>query len=427
MSEVHIMEEQKERAILLAVDTGSGYDTEAGLEELKELADTAGAVVVGRIVQNREKVHTATYVGKGKIEEIKDLIFEEEADTVICDDELSPAQIGNLEQELEVKVIDRTVLILDIFASRAKTREGKIQVELAQLKYRASRLVGLRRSLSRLGGTSAGMGIGNKGPGEKKLELDRRTINERIAHLKSEIKDIVRAREVIHRQRERNAVLVAAIVGYTNAGKSTLLNNLTGAEVMAEDKLFATLDTTTREYEYENGQKVLFTDTVGFINKLPHHLIDAFRSTLEEAGYADIILHVVDISNPDCEHQMKVVYDTLHRLEILDKPVITVFNKIDKAATEENIWKDDRSERTVHISAKEKRNFGGLCSVIEEVLNQSMISFEKTFSYQEANKIPFIRKYGRLLEEDYREDGIFIKAMIPHQFIGKLAGRNNES
>ena len=278
------LEKETERVILVGVSVTDEDDTQKSLEELKDLASTAGADTVGVVIQNREQVHPGTYVGKGKIEEIKDLLWELEATGIICDDELSPAQMKNLQDELDAKVMDRTLVILDIFASRASTSEGKIQVELAQLKYRQSRLTGFGTALSRLGG-----GIGTRGPGEKKLEMDRRLIKGRIAQLNRELKDVKRHREVTREQRSRNRIPVAAIVGYTNAGKSTLLNTLTGAGILAEDKLFATLDPTTRELKLPSGQEILLTDTVGFIRKLPHHLIEAFRSTLEEARYADII------------------------------------------------------------------------------------------------------------------------------------------
>src|SRR5690554_1330502 len=256
------------------------------------------------------------------------MIFESDVIGVVCDDELSPAQLKNLEDALQTIVLDRTVLILDIFAKRATTKEGKLQVEMAQLKYRSTRLVGLRNSLSRLGG-----GIGTRGPGEKKLEEDRRHIRERLSQLKREIGDLEKNRETARSLRSRSHIPIIAIVGYTNAGKSTLINRLTNAGVLEEDKLFATLDPTTRNYTMESGQQVLFTDTVGFIRKLPHNLIDAFRSTLEEAKYADIILHVVDSSNPDAYKQMHIVYDTLANLGIRDKVIITAFNKQDKLDT----------------------------------------------------------------------------------------------
>ena len=281
----------EERVVLVGVQTDDHDNVEESLDELKELASTAGAVTVGRIIQNRESVHPGTYIGKGKIEEVCALVYAMDATGIICDDELSPAQLNNLERELDCKVMDRTLLILDIFAARAITSEGKIQVELAQLRYRSARLVGLRESLSRLGG-----GIGTRGPGEKKLETDRRLIRTRISALKQELSQVEKHRELIRSSRARGNMKTAAIVGYTNAGKSTLLNTLTGSEVLSEDKLFATLDPTTRLLNLKDGQQILLTDTVGFIHKLPHHLVEAFKSTLEEAKYADYIIHVVDLS-----------------------------------------------------------------------------------------------------------------------------------
>ena len=306
MAELIELKQEKERVILVGVSAREGDDTENSMKELEELAKTAGAVTVGAVIQNRESVHPATYVGKGKIDEIKELIWETDADGIICDDELTPAQMNNLQEELDAKVMDRTLLILDIFAGRAKTSEGKIQVELAQLKYRQSRLTGFGRAMSRLGG-----GIGTRGPGEKKLEMDRRLIKNRIAQLSRELKEVRKHREITREQRLRTKIPVIAIVGYTNAGKSTLLNTLTGAGVLEEDQLFATLDPTTRNLKLPSGQEILLTDTVGFIRKLPHHLIEAFKSTLEEAKYADVILHVVDASNPQMEQQMYTVYEGL--------------------------------------------------------------------------------------------------------------------
>ena len=301
MAELIDIKDLEERVILAAVSLSDGDDTESSLDELEELVKTAGGTAVGRLIQNRESIHPGTYLGKGKIEELKELIWETEATGIVCDDELSPAQLRNLEDALETKVMDRTMVILDIFARHATTREGKLQVELAQLKYRAVRLVGLRNSLSRLGG-----GIGTRGPGESKLEIDRRRIHDRISQLKSELAEVQRHRELSRQQRERSHILRAAIVGYTNAGKSTLLNRLTDAGILAEDKLFATLDPTTRNYRLPDGQEILLTDTVGFIRKLPHNLVEAFKSTLEEAKYCDIILHVVDCSNPQMDVQMHV-------------------------------------------------------------------------------------------------------------------------
>ena len=403
-----------ERVILVGVSLSDQDDTQKSLDELKELASTAGAETVGTVIQNREQMHPGTYIGKGKIEELKDLLWELDATGIICDDELSPAQMKNLQDELDTKVMDRTLVILDIFASRASTSEGKIQVELAQLKYRQSRLTGFGTAMSRLGG-----GIGTRGPGEKKLEMDRRLIKSRIAQLNRELKDVKRHREVTREQRNRNRIPVAAIVGYTNAGKSTLLNSLTGAGILAEDKLFATLDPTTRGLKLPSGQEILLTDTVGFIRKLPHHLIEAFRSTLEEAKYADLILHVVDMANPQMDEQMIIVYETLKNLEVTDKPVITIFNKMDKAGNQQ-IIRDFHADYTVKISAKMKDGISELLQTIEAVLREQKVAIENLYSYQEAGKIQLIRKYGELQQEDYRDDGIFVRAFVPVEIYDKV-------
>jgi len=411
---LHELKDIEERVILLAVSTGEEEDTEACLDELEDLVETAGAVTVDRMIQNREAVHPVTYLGKGKIQEVKDRIWELDATGVVCDDELSPAQLRSLEDALDTKVMDRTMVILDIFAARASTREGKIQVELAQLKYRAARLVGLGSSLSRLGG-----GIGTRGPGEKKLEMDRRLIHQRISRLKEELKDVENHREVQRRQRERSHIQVAAIVGYTNAGKSTLLNYLTDAGILAEDKLFATLDPTTRSLTLPGGQKLLLTDTVGFIRKLPHHLIEAFKSTLEEARYSDIILHVVDCSNPHMDMQMHVVYETLRQLQVTDKTMVTVFNKTDKPEHQE-ILKDRSADHQVKLSAKTGQGVDQLLRVLETVLRERQICLERLYPYSQAGKIQSVRKYGVLLEEEYREDGIFIRAYVPAELYGQV-------
>lgn len=414
MAEMIDLKQDIERVILVGVSTSDHDDTEKSLDELEELAQTAGAVAVGRVIQNLDQIHPGTYVGKGKLDEIKELIWETEATGIICDDELSPIQLGNMEDVLDTKVMDRTLIILDIFAGRASTNEGKIQVELAQLKYRQSRLTGLGKSLSRLGG-----GIGTRGPGEKKLEMDRRLIRDRIAQLNRELKDVKRHREVTREQRSRNKVPVVAIVGYTNAGKSTLLNKLTGAGVLEEDKLFATLDPTTRNLKLPSKQEVLLTDTVGFIRKLPHHLIEAFRSTLEEAKYADIILHVVDASNPQVDEQMYIVYETLTNLEVKNKPIITAFNKQDKVEGE-SILRDFRADHIVRISAKHGDGLDQLQETIEEVLRGQKVYIEKVYSYAEAGKIQMIRKYGELLEEKYRGEGIFTKGYVPVEIYEKV-------
>jgi GTP-binding protein HflX len=414
VAELIDLKETKERVLLFAVSLGENDDTEKSLDELEELVETAGALTVGRVIQNREKIHPGTYLGKGKIEELKELLWENDATGVVCDDELSPVQLRNLEDGLETKVMDRTMVILDIFAGRAKTREGKLQVELAQLKYRSARLVGLRNSLSRLGG-----GIGTRGPGEKKLEMDRRLIHERISQLKEELREVECHRQVQRRQRERAHTKVAAIVGYTNAGKSTLLNYLTDAGILAEDKLFATLDPTTRNVVLPGGQNILVTDTVGFIRKLPHHLIEAFKSTLEEAKYCDIILHVADCSNPQMDIQMHIVYETLKQLKVTDKTVVTVFNKIDKLEGE-TILKDLSADYQVKLSAKTGQGIDTLLETLETIMRNDRIYLERVYDYKEAGKIQSIRKYGELLAEEYQGDGILVKAYVPAELYGQL-------
>ena len=405
---------ETEKVILVGVSLSDQDDTKESLEELKDLVSTAGAETVGMVIQNREQQHPGTYVGKGKIEELKSMIWELRATGIVCDDELSPAQMKNLQDELDVKVMDRTLIILDIFAARASTSEGKIQVELAQLRYRSARLVGLRESLSRLGG-----GIGTRGPGEKKLEMDRRLIKDRIAQLNRELKEVRKHREITRAQREKKQIPVAAIVGYTNAGKSTLLNHLTGAGVLEEDKLFATLDPTTRVLELPGRQEILLTDTVGFIRKLPHHLIEAFKSTLEEAKYADYILHVVDASNPQRDKQMHIVYDTLYQLDIREKTIITLFNKQDQVTDEEPI-RDFKADHTLAISAKEGTGLEELKELFCTLLRDNKILVERTISYQEAGILQQIRKSGELLEEEYRPEGIFIRAYVTPEIYGSL-------
>ena len=404
----------EERVVLVGVQTDDHDNVEESLDELKELASTAGAVTVGRIIQNRESVHPGTYIGKGKIEEVRALVYAMDATGIICDDELSPAQLNNLERELDCKVMDRTLLILDIFAARAITSEGKIQVELAQLRYRSARLVGLRESLSRLGG-----GIGTRGPGEKKLEMDRRLIRTRISRLKAELRDVVKHREVQRKQRQKNHLPVVCIVGYTNAGKSTLLNHFTNAGVYEEDQLFATLDPTTKSLDLSGGQTILMTDTVGFIRKLPHHLVEAFKSTLEEAKYSDLILHVVDASNPQKEKQMEAVYDTLKQLGANESPIITAFNKIDLLNGDE-ILKDPNAEAVVRISGKNGEGTDQLLEQIEKILQKQKLYLEKLYGYQEAGKIQLIRSHGQLLKEEYRDDGIYVEAYIPKEILGSI-------
>lgn len=404
-----------EKVILLGVDLGD--DTKESMKELAELVDTAGAIVLDSIIQSRERIHPGTYLGKGKIEEVRERIEQLDATGVVCDDELTPAQLRNLEDLLDTKVMDRTMVILDIFAKRATTSEGKIQVELAQLKFSAARLIGLRSSLSRLGG-----GIGTRGPGEKKLEMDRRLIHERISQLKAELKKVESHRELIRKSRDENLAFNVAIVGYTNAGKSTLLNKLTDANILAEDKLFATLDPTTRKLKLGSGQEILVTDTVGFIRKLPHHLIEAFKSTLEEAKYANLLVHMVDASNEEASSQMLVVYDTLRSLDVVDKDIITVFNKTDLIKEGEELPRDFHADKVLKMSAKTGEGIEDLNKTIENILQNQRVYLEHIFSYKDAGKIALIRKFGEIKSEEYTDDGISIKAYIPAEIFGKVMG-----
>lgn len=414
MGEPIVLEDFKERVILVGVSEQDGDDAEDSLAELAELVKTAGASVAGTLIQKRELIHPGTYVGTGKVAEIAELLEHTGATGIVCDDELSPAQLKNLETMLNTKVMDRTLIILDIFAARATTSEGKIQVELAQLKYRLSRLTGLGRSMSRLGG-----GIGTRGPGEKKLEIDRRLINDRIAQLNRELKEVVKHREIARAKRERNAVPVVAIVGYTNAGKSTLLNHLTDAEVLEEDKLFATLDPTTRMLELEGHQQVLLTDTVGFIRKLPHHLIEAFKSTLEEAKYADYIIHVVDASNPQRDKQMYIVYETLDHLGVKNKKILTLFNKID-IRTDDDPLQDFRADHVLQISATENAGLDAVKDVLQEMLREDKIYIERVIPYAQAGVLQLVRNKGELVSEEYVPEGISIRAYVHMEVYGKL-------
>lgn len=414
MAQIFETDEEIERVILVGVQLDDDDDAESSLEELKELADTAGAVTVGKVIQPRDSFHPATYIGKGKLEELRVLIDQLDATGIICDDELTLAQLKNLEDELATKVMDRTMVILDIFAAHATTSEGKIQVEMAQLKYRMTRLAGLGTTLSRLGG-----GIGTRGPGEKKIETDRRIIRDRITRLSRQLKEVSSHREITRQQRSEDSVMTAAIVGYTNAGKSTLLNRLTDSDVLSQDKLFATLDPTTRMLKLTNKEKILLTDTVGFIRKLPHNLIEAFKSTLEEARYSDIIIHVVDCSNPDMDRQIKTVYDTLQQLEVKDKIVVTLFNKCDKLQ-DIPVLKDLNARYTINISAKTGEGLEKLDEVLQEIIRESRIYIERCFGYNEAGKIQLIREHGQLMKEEYTQDGIEIQAYVPQSVYGKL-------
>lgn len=404
----------EERVILVGVQQADGDDTEESVKELGELAQTAGAQVVGSVIQNRERIHPGTYIGKGKLDEVRMMLWETDATGIICDDELSPAQLNNLQSELDCKVCDRTLLILDIFARHAVTSEGKLQVELAQLRYRAARLTGLGNSLSRLGG-----GIGTRGPGEKKLEMDRRLIRTRISHLKQELEEVIRHRELIRAGRKKSEQKIAALVGYTSVGKSAIFKRMTGADVLEDAKLFATLDTTTRGIRLSGKQEVLLTDTVGFIRKLPHHLVEAFKSTLEEVCCADILIHVVDASNPQMEVQMGVVYETLHQLGADDRPVITVFNKQDLLA-EPKSFRDHHAELCVAASAHTGQGIEEIKAGIEQILRSQKIYIERLYSYDQAGLIQIIRRKGELLSEEYQAEGIFVKAYVTKDIYMKV-------
>lgn len=395
-------EQEAEKIIMVAVSIDDS-DVDVSLDELSELIKTAGGNVVGRISQNLPSFNNKTYVGSGKIEEIRQYIDALDADAICCDDELSPVQMRNLSDILNVKVMDRTMVILDIFAGRAKSHEGKIQVELAQMQYRAAKLIGLGKQMSRTGG-----GIGTRGPGEKKLEIDRRRIHDRISVLKGEVAEVVKHRETARKSRKRNSMRVAAIVGYTNAGKSTLLNTLTGADILSEDKLFATLDPTTRVLDLSNNQEILLTDTVGFISKLPHNLIDAFKSTLEEAVYADIIIHVVDASDSEYDNKMKVVYKTLHSLKVENKPIITLFNKCD-VPLEDEIFTDERADKVIRISAKTGMGLELFKDTLRNFLRNGKELKEKIISYNDAGSLYELKHKYEIIEEDYRDDGIYLK------------------
>ena len=411
---MHETEHIEEKVILVGIDTGNPDQAQRSLDELAELAKTAGAEVAGRLIQARESAHPATYIGKGKLEELKDLVWETDATGIICDDELTSAQLGNLEAELSCKIIDRTLLILDIFAARAVSGEGKIQVELAQLRYRASRLTGLGRSLSRLGG-----GIGTRGPGEKKLEMDRRLIRERISRLKRDLRDVEKHRELIRSQRRQSGMKVAALVGYTSAGKSSIENALTDAGILEDAMLFSTLDTTTRSLTLDNTQEILLTDTVGFIRKLPHPLVEAFKSTLEEAKYADIIIHVVDASNPQMDEQVYEVYDTLSQLGVEDRPVVTLFNKQDRLE-QPGRQRDFQADYSIPTSAKTGQGLEELKKALLEILRRDQIYIERLYDFSEAGKIQLIRSRGQLISEEYVPDGIEVKAYVPKDLYGRL-------
>jgi len=394
----------------------SSEDLTYSLQELAQLVETAGGEVTGQIIQKRDNPDVAYYVGQGKVEEIKGLLLEKEAGTVVFDDELSATQHRNLEVRLEVKVLDRAQLILDIFAQRAQTKEGKLQVELAQLKYSLARLTGKGLVLSRLGG-----GIGTRGPGETKLEVDRRRIRKRISDLEREIEEIRKHRQLLRISRKESSLPVIALVGYTNAGKSTLLNTLTGAQVLAEDKLFATLDPTIRKVKLENQQEILLVDTVGFIQKLPHHLVAAFRATLEETKEADVLIHVLDASHPKSLEQAQAVWDTLKYLQIINKPIITALNKIDRVYNPHDLQRLGRElPNSLGISARHRLGLTNLLEKIAEVLSNRYKILYLAIPYHEQRILAKLHEEGAVISEEYLEESIKVKARLDKIWLNRL-------
>lgn len=410
-------EEKQERVVLIAVDDEkSSLSCDECLDELEDLAKTAGALVVGRMIQKREAPSRSMYFGKGKTEELRLFCEELKADGIICDDELSPSQTDYLEKTTGLKIMDRTLLILDIFAKHAVSAEGKVQVELAQLRYKSSHLTGRGKEMSRLGG-----GIGTRGPGEKKLETDRRRIADRISELNKSLKEIEEHRSVIREKRVNSQTPIIALIGYTNAGKSTLMNTITGSDVLCENKLFATLDTTTRKIKPTEDSRLeyMFTDTVGFINKLPHGLIKAFHSTLEEVKYADILIHVVDASNSGCNEQMKIVYSLLDELKVKDKPIITVFNKIDKEIVTP-LPSDSHADYILQISAKNKTGIDRLLETVEKIVKSFKTEIKALIPYSEGNLLNNVYKSCEITESSHKQEGTFIKAYVNEEYMQRL-------
>ena len=401
--------------ILVGVDIDRAViSAEDSLDELAELLSTAGGEEAGRVIQKMEAINSKTYVGSGKVQEIKTLLAATGAHGIICDDELTPAQLKNLSDLLDTKIIDRTLLILDIFSQRASTKEGKMQIELAQLEYRLTRLTGLGTELSRQG---AAVGTHTRGAGETKLEMDRRHIRARMDMLRSQLKDVVKQRELIRTQRKKNQVPIIALVGYTNAGKSTLFNRLTSSGVLEEDKLFATLDTTTRKCELPSGRSVLFVDTVGFIHKLPHNLVKAFRATLEEAAYADILLHVVDASHENAELHMQVTYDELMDLEAADKPIMTVLNKQDLIEEAMPLSIPYGAEAVLRISALEPAGVQRVLEAVDQQLDKMDTVVEILLPYAQGGLSSSLHQEGQIIEEEYRDNGIYIKARLKDRYL----------
>lgn len=407
--------ETEERAVLAGIHTGTADvlndSSQETLEELERLADTAGAKVVGQMLQNRPSADNALYLGEGKLEELKNACDGLDANLVIFDDELSPMQLRNLEKKLERRVIDRSMLILDIFARHAVTREGKIQVELAQLKYLLPRLSGMGAQMSRLGA-----GIGTRGPGETKLETDRRHIHRRIGHLQAELREIKSHRELLRRRREKDNILVAALVGYTNAGKSTLLNALTDAGVLAEDKLFATLDTTLRALELSDGRTPLIADTVGFIRKLPHHLIEAFKSTLEEAVFADALIVVIDSSSPEYEQHLRVVNGILNDIGAIEKPTMVVFNKADQKPKDLVLPSQmEGADVVLEMSAKHKTGIEAFTAALADILPGKKQRVRVLLPYDKGTLLSALHRDQTVLSEQYEAEGTLVEAFVDAQ------------
>jgi len=409
--ELHENIQKPERTLLVCVDTGE-YDADASLDELEELARTAGAEVVAKVSQKRESSSDANFVGKGKLEEIKELCENDEIDLVICDSELTPSQINNLENALDVRVVDRTTLILDIFAARARTSEGKLQVQLAQLKYSLPRLTGRGKQLSRLGA-----GIGTRGPGETKLEVDRRHIREKIHSLELQLSELEKRRNSLRKRRKKDGVETVALVGYTNAGKSTLMNYLTNAGVLAEDKLFATLDPTARKLVLYDGREVMLIDTVGLVRRLPHHLVEAFKSTLEEAADADLILNVCDVSSSEFNEHLNVTMNLLNSLGCENKPIISVLNKCDLLESSTELLSFMNS---VCISAKTGSGIPDLLLRIQQLLPNKRRKVSLLIPFSQGAIAGKIRKDGVVLSEDYTENGIKIVAILDVDFIDSI-------
>ncbi len=408
MIEFHHNLDEKEKCILVSADTGY-FDAELSINELEQLAETAGAEVYGKMIQKRDKPENTTFIGEGKLYELRDMCRNADIDLLIFDGELTPSQQRNIEYFTDVRTIDRTMLILDIFALNARTGEGRLQVELAQLRYMLPRLSGKGASMSRLGG-----GIGTRGPGESKLESDKRHIRRRIKSLEDSLENVIKRRTLLHKRREKTGVTTVAIVGYTNAGKSTLLNALTDAGVLTENKLFATLDPTSRALKLPDGRTVILVDTVGFISRLPHSLVESFKSTLEEVVYADLILNVCDASNPDYEQQINVTLDTIKELGASDKPVLTVFNKCDLTP---NLHFFSADRNTVRISAKTGEGLEALLKKIASMLENSRRRVKLIIPYSDGNLTSRIRNDGELISEEYTSDGIMIDAVLDSGFL----------